>query len=137
MPDMKGPISYALTYPGRFGDVVSGLSLHEVGTLTFQKPQHRCFPCLSYAYKALEFGGTMPSVLNAANEIAVEAFLNREIAFTEIPVIIRKTMSLHTVKTDKNLNAVLAADKWAREKANGIVHSLRNKKNLKKRENEE
>jgi 1-deoxy-D-xylulose-5-phosphate reductoisomerase len=134
MPDMRGPISYALTYPGRFGDVVSGLSLHEVGSLTFKKPQHRCFPCLSYAYKALEAGGTMPSVLNAANEIAVEAFLNREIAFTEIPVVIRKTMSLHTVKTDKNLNAILEADRWAREKAKGIVHSLRNSKKLKKRE---
>jgi 1-deoxy-D-xylulose-5-phosphate reductoisomerase len=134
MPDMKGPISYALTYPGRFGDVVTGLSLHEVGSLTFKKPQHRSFPCLSYAYKALEAGGTMPSVLNAANEIAVEAFLNREIAFTEIPVVIRKTMSLHTVKTDKNLNAILEADRWAREKAKGIVHSLRNSKKLKKRE---
>jgi 1-deoxy-D-xylulose-5-phosphate reductoisomerase len=134
MPDMKGPISYALTYPGRFGDVVSGLSLHEIGSLTFKKPQHRCFPCLSYAYKALEAGGTMPSVLNAANEVAVEAFLNREIQFTEIPVVIRKTMDLHTVRTDKNLNAILDADRWAREKAKGIVHSLKNSKNLKKRE---
>jgi 1-deoxy-D-xylulose-5-phosphate reductoisomerase len=134
MPDMKGPISYALTYPARFGDVVSGLSLHEVGSLTFKKPQHRCFPCLSYAYKALEAGGTMPSVLNAANEVAVEAFLNREIQFTEIPLVIRKTMDRHTVRTDKYLNAVLEADQWAREKAKGIVHSLRNSKNLKKRE---
>jgi len=134
MPDMKGPISYALAYPGRFADVVSGLSLHEVGSLTFKKPQHRCFPCLSYAYKALEAGGTMPSVLNAANEIAVEAFLNREIQFTEIPVVIRKTMDRHAVRTDKNLNAVLEADQWAREKAKGIVYSLRKSKNLKKRE---
>jgi 1-deoxy-D-xylulose-5-phosphate reductoisomerase len=134
MPDMKGPISYALTYPGRFGDVVSGLSLHEIGSLTFKKPQHRCFPCLSYAYKALEAGGTMPSVLNAANEVAVDAFLNREIQFTEIPVVIRKTMARHTVRTDKNLNAVLEADQWAREIAKGIVNSLRKSKNLKKRE---
>jgi len=134
MPDMKGPISYALTYPERFRDVVSGLSLHEVGSLTFKKPQHRCFPCLSYAYKALEAGGTMPSVLNAANEVAVEAFLNREIPFTEIPVVIRKTMDRHTVRTDKNLNAILDADRWAREKAKGVVHSLKNSKNLKKRE---
>lgn len=121
VPDMKGPIAYALTYPKRLDGVIDGLSLHEIGTLTFKKPEHRSFPCLSYAYMALETGGTMPAVLNAANEVAVNAFLKSTIKFTEIPVIIKKTMDQHTVMPDTELHVVIEADKWARKKAEEVL----------------
>jgi 1-deoxy-D-xylulose-5-phosphate reductoisomerase len=124
VPDMKGPIAYALTYPGRLCDVIEGLSLHEVGSLTFRKPETSSFPCLSYAYEALEAGGTMPSVMNAANEVAVHAFLSRRIRFTDVPLVIRKIMDRHTVASDTELDAVIEADRWARERAKEIVKAL-------------
>jgi len=124
VPDMKGPIAYALTYPDRIDNVMDGLSLHEVGTLTFKKPNRNTFPCLSYAYRALEAGGTMPSALNAANEVAVSAFLKRTIRFTEIPVVIRHTMEDHSVSPDTTLQAVLEADRWARKKAERVIKTL-------------
>ncbi len=124
VPDMKGPIAYALTYPNRIDNIIDGLSLHEIGTLTFKKPKKNFFPCLSYAYQALETGGTMPSVLNAANEVAVNAFLKGIIRFTEIPVIIRKTMEDHSVNPDTELQAVLEADRWARKTAERVIKTL-------------
>jgi 1-deoxy-D-xylulose-5-phosphate reductoisomerase len=124
VPDMKGPIAYALTYPQRIDNVIDGLSLHEIGTLTFKKPKKISFPCLSYAYLALEAGGTMPSVLNAANEVAVNAFLKGIIRFTEIPVIIKKTMEEHTVRSDTELHAVIEADQWARKTAERVMKTL-------------
>jgi len=124
VPDMKGPIAYALTYPQRIDNVIDGLSLHEIGTLTFKKPKKISFPCLSYAYRALDAGGTMPSVLNAANEVAVNAFLKGSIRFTEIPVIIKKTMEEHTVRPDTELHAVIAADQWARKTAERVMKTL-------------
>jgi 1-deoxy-D-xylulose-5-phosphate reductoisomerase len=124
VPDMKGPIAYALTYPQRIDNIIDGLSLHEIGTLTFKKPKKISFPCLSYAYRALEAGGTMPSVLNAANEVAVNAFLKGIIRFTEIPVIIRKTMEEHTVRSDTELHAVIEADQWARKTAERVMKTL-------------
>jgi 1-deoxy-D-xylulose-5-phosphate reductoisomerase len=122
---MRGPIAYALTYPQRLKDVIEGLSLQEIGTLSFKKPAHRKFPCLSYAYKALETGGTMPSVLNAANEVAVNAFLKGAIGFTEIPAVIKKTMDTHIIMPDRELDAILEADRWARGKADEVVKSLK------------
>jgi 1-deoxy-D-xylulose-5-phosphate reductoisomerase len=124
VPDMKGPIAYALTYPQRIDNIIDGLSLHEIGTLTFKKPKKISFPCLSYAYRALKAGGTMPSVLNAANEVAVYAFLKGIIRFTEIPVIIKKTMEEHTVKSDTELHAVIEADQWARKTAERVMKTL-------------
>ena len=124
VPDMKGPIAYALTYPRRLEDVINGLSLDEIGSLTFKKPDNKCFPCLSYAYMALEAGGTMPSVLNAANEVAVNAFLKGKIKFTKISVIIKKTMDYHIVMSDTELDAVIEADRWARKKAGEVIKSL-------------
>jgi 1-deoxy-D-xylulose-5-phosphate reductoisomerase len=124
VPDMKGPIAYALTYPRRLEDVINGLSLDEIGSLTFKKPDNKGFPCLSYAYLALEAGGTMPSVLNAANEVAVNAFLKGKIKFTKISVIIKKTMDYHIVMSDTELDAVIEADRWAREKAEEVIKSL-------------
>ncbi|MBE0426751.1 MAG: 1-deoxy-D-xylulose-5-phosphate reductoisomerase [Nitrospirae bacterium] len=124
IPDMKGPIAYALTYPERLEDVLPGLDLASISFLSFKKPDTRCFPCLSYAYKALEAGGTMPSVMNAANEVAVNAFLNEKIKFTDIPVIIKKTMGLHTVIFGSGLETVMEADRWARKKAEEVVNRL-------------
>lgn len=120
VPDMKGPIAYALAYPKRLNGVIDGLSFHEIGNLTFRSPEHGSFPCLSYAYMALETGGTMPAVLNAANEVAVNAFLKGTIKFTEIPVIIKKTMDQHTVMPDTELRVVMEADKWARKRAEEV-----------------
>jgi 1-deoxy-D-xylulose-5-phosphate reductoisomerase len=121
VPDMKGPIAYALTYPHRLTDVLDTLSLSDIGPLTFQKPDTKRFPCLSCAYLALEAGGTMPSVLNAANEIAVNAFLKGEIRFSDIPVVIRKTMDQHTILPDRELDVVIEADRWARKKAEEFI----------------
>ena len=121
VPDMKGPIAYAMTYPQRLHNVLQALSLHEIGTLTFQKPDTRRFPCLSYAYIALEAGGTMPSVLNAANEVAVHAFLKGSIKFNEIPVIIKKTMDSHSVMPDTDLDVIMESDRWARKKAEEFI----------------
>jgi 1-deoxy-D-xylulose-5-phosphate reductoisomerase len=103
---------------------MDGLSLHEIGTLTFKKPKKISFPCLWYAYQALEAGGTMPSVLNAANEVAVSSFLKGIIRFTDIPVIIKKTMEEHTVRPDMELHAVIEADQWARKTAERKMKTL-------------
>ncbi|MEW6583992.1 MAG: 1-deoxy-D-xylulose-5-phosphate reductoisomerase [Nitrospirota bacterium] len=124
VPDMKAPIAYALTYPERLGDVIHGLSLHEVGSLTFRKPETRCFPCLTYAYEALREGGTMPCVMNAANEVAVQAFLKGLVRFTEIPRIIKKTMNGHAVRSDNTLSYIVEADRWSRETAKKMVKKL-------------
>jgi 1-deoxy-D-xylulose-5-phosphate reductoisomerase len=121
IPDMKGPIAYALSYPERLENVMQGLDLDRIESLVFKKPDNECFPCLSYAYMALESRGTMPSVLNAANEVAVDAFLKGMIRFIEIPLIIRETMEEHVVMSDAELAAILEADKWARKKAEGIL----------------
>lgn len=123
VPDMRGPIAYALTYPQRLHDVIEGLSLHDIGTLSFKKPVDGIFPCLSYAYKALDSGGTMPSVMNASNEVAVNAFLKGRIRFTDIPVIIKRTMDQHTVEADTELDTVLEADRWARKKAEEAINA--------------
>ncbi|MEW6675171.1 MAG: 1-deoxy-D-xylulose-5-phosphate reductoisomerase [Nitrospirota bacterium] len=128
VPDMKGPIAYALSYPERLDDIVIGLDLERIPSLTFRRPNNECFPCLSYAYRAVEAGGTMPSVLNAVNEVAVGAFLKGRIKFTEIPVIIRETMDHHIVMPDTELGVVIEADRWAREKAEEIIKKFKNQK---------
>jgi 1-deoxy-D-xylulose-5-phosphate reductoisomerase len=124
LPDMRTPISYAMNYPGRMPLDLPSLDLTEMGTLTFCKPDHDRFPCLSLGYESLRIGGTMPATLNAANEIAVEAFLNGGIRFTDIAGIIRSTMDLHTTKDIESLEDALEADRWAREKAESLVVAL-------------
>ena len=125
MPDMRGPISYALSYPERLSGPISGLELETIGSLTFRKPDHDMFPCLSYAYQAIRTGGTVPAALNAANEVAVYAFLNNKIGFNDIPAVIRNTVERHTVKAEPELDDVLEADRWAREIAGQYVKELR------------
>jgi 1-deoxy-D-xylulose-5-phosphate reductoisomerase len=117
MPDMRGPIAYALSFPERLKLSVPRLDLVRTKTLTFERPDRRRFPCLDYAYEALRAGGTMPAVLNAANEEAVQAFLDRRIPFTAIHQTIRATMKAHDVKPVYELPDVMAADQWARERA--------------------
>jgi 1-deoxy-D-xylulose-5-phosphate reductoisomerase len=120
VPDMKVPISYALTYPNRIKNNFEKLDLFKIGTLTFEKPDIDTFECLSLAYEAIKKGGTMPAVLNAANEIAVAKFLNGNCRFTDIPVIIRKTMAAYTVKDKYTIDELLEADKWGRDFASKI-----------------
>ncbi|MCL5024441.1 MAG: 1-deoxy-D-xylulose-5-phosphate reductoisomerase [Nitrospirae bacterium] len=120
-PDMKGPIAYALSYPRRLNDTVPRLELETIGALTFHKPDAETFPCLGFAYGALKAGGTMPAVLNAANEILVNAFLERRIDFTGIPGIIKRVMDRHDARRADTLDAVIEADRWAREKANEYI----------------
>lgn len=114
-PDMKVPIQYALTYPKRVKNSFPKIDFFEKNNLTFEKPKTELFPCLGLAYNAIRTGGTMPTVMNASNEIAVAKFINKEIGFMDIPKLIEKAMSAYNVKYDYSLDDVLEADKWARE----------------------
>ena len=123
IPDMRIPISYALNYPDRLKNTLPSLNLAEVKNLSFEKPDTEKFPCLKFAFEALKIGETMPAVLNAANEMAVNAFLNREISFNKIPEIIKKTMKSHKVCHAKGISDILKADRWAREHAKNLIAS--------------
>lgn len=115
MPDMRHPIGYALYYPERTHlDCISKLKLAEIKNLSFEHPRKDVFPCLQYAYDALKVGGTMPAVLNAANEVVVEAFLNGKISFMEIPQIIHNVMEEHICISSPTLEQILESDAWAR-----------------------
>jgi 1-deoxy-D-xylulose-5-phosphate reductoisomerase len=124
LPDMRTPISYAMRYPGRMPLDLPSFDLTEIAKLTFCKPDHDRFPCLGLGYESLRIGGTMPATMNAANEIAVEAFLNGGIRFTDIAEIIRSTMDVHITKDVETLEDALEADRWAREKAESLVVAL-------------
>jgi 1-deoxy-D-xylulose-5-phosphate reductoisomerase len=113
-PDMRLPIQYALLYPERIDTGLPRLRLEQVRSLEFESPDLNRYPCLRLAYEAARLGGTMPTVLNAANEVAVHRFLQGQIAFTEIPIIVEKTMEAHQPEK-ATLQAVLDADAWARE----------------------
>jgi 1-deoxy-D-xylulose-5-phosphate reductoisomerase len=124
LPDMRTPISYAMRYPARMALDLPSLDLAEIGRLTFCKPDHDRFPCLNLGYESLRIGGTMPAAMNAANEIAVDAFLNHGLRFSEIPQVIRSTMEAHAHQEITCLDDALEADRWAREKAESLVHAL-------------
>jgi 1-deoxy-D-xylulose-5-phosphate reductoisomerase len=113
-----------MRYPGRLPLDLPSLDLTEIAKLTFCKPDHDRFPCLTLGYESLRIGGTMPATMNAANEIAVEAFLNGGIRFTDIADIIRSTMDVHTTKEIETVEDALEADRWAREKAESLVVAL-------------
>jgi len=121
IPDMRIPISYALNYPDRLENALPSLNLAQVKNLSFEMPDTEKFPCLKLAFEALKKGETMPAVLNAANEVAVNAFLNREISFNKIPEIIKKTMKSHRVSLIREISDVLKADRWAREYAKKLI----------------
>ncbi len=122
-PDMKGPIAFALSYPERLEGVAPSLDLAKVGALTFEEPDKERFPCLGYAYEALEAGGSMPAVLSAANEVAVKYFLEERIGFMDIPRVLRKTMKAHAPSPIKTVDDALRADLWARREAERVIES--------------
>lgn len=115
--DMRVPIQYALSSPERLNHFVASLDLSKVGKLCFEKPDVRRFPCLGLGYEAKRRGGTLPAVLNAANEAAVARFLAKEIPFLGIPRLIERIMAQHRVKSCPSLADILEADHWAREEA--------------------
>ncbi len=127
VPDMKGPISYALSYPDRLGDVLPALDLAEIKELTFEEPDMKKYPSLSLTFDALRAGGTMPCVLNAANEIAVDAFLEEKIPFTGISSVVSDTMAEHEVLGGETIEEVINVSNWARRKTLEII-DLRNGK---------
>jgi len=123
-PDMRVPIAHALAYPERWESGVPGLKLAEIGRLNFQPVDLRRFPCLALARDALRAGGILPNVLNAANEVAVEAFLGERIAFTRIAEVIGRALEAAgstSLPGDESLEAVLEVDAWARQAAAGFL----------------
>lgn len=116
-PDMRAPIAYAIAWPERCESGIQKLDLTKIGTLTFEEPDTERFPSLRLAFEALKAGRTYPAVLNAANEIAVAAFLDKKTGFTDIPAIVDKTMQAHEAYTPSSLEEYLAADRWARDTA--------------------
>jgi 1-deoxy-D-xylulose-5-phosphate reductoisomerase len=116
-PDMCLPIQYALTYPDRAVSERVQTNFPKIGTLTFEEPDVERFPAIKLARRAGEVGGTLPAVLNAANEIAVEAFVNRKINFPQITELVRRTMDAHKVVSHPTLEQILVADNWARTAA--------------------
>lgn len=121
--DMQLPIQFALSYPKRFRSENYRLNLAQVGQLNFLPVDSMKFPCLRLAYEAGRKGGTAPCILNAANEICVEAFLRGEITFTEISIIIQTVLREHEALTHPNLEDVLKADSWTRSRTQALIHS--------------
>jgi 1-deoxy-D-xylulose-5-phosphate reductoisomerase len=121
--DMCFPIQYAVTWPDRVPNSLPPLDFGKLSKLEFATPRYDDFPALNLARRAGEEGGTLPAVLNAANEVAVAAFLDRQLSFPRIWQTVEKVMDRHTVVAHPNLDAILAADQWAREEARRVVGS--------------
>ena len=123
-PDMKAPIAYALSHPERVSTGVKPLDLTTFSGLTFFNPDMKKFPCLGLAYAAIRAGESMPAVMNAANEIAVEAFLEGRIGFVQIARVIEATMNAHGAHDLKSIDEVLLADRWGRDTARDICKGM-------------
>ena len=123
-PDMRTPIANALAFPERIESGVAQLDLTAIGTLQFEKPDYARFPCLALAFEALEAGGTAPALLNAANEVAVQAFLERRIGFRDIDRVIARVMHEQSHGAASSIDAVMAQDALARTAAHSIVAGL-------------
>jgi 1-deoxy-D-xylulose-5-phosphate reductoisomerase len=123
-PDMKAPIAYALSYPERVATGVKPLDLTLFSGLTFFKPDLEKFRCLKLAYDALDSGPSMPAVMNAANEVAVAAFLEGRIGFNTIAMVIEDTMAAHDSVQMATIDDVLHADRWGRDKAAETITTL-------------
>lgn len=117
LPDMCLPIQYALTYPDRVKSDRVQTDLAKLGSLTFEEPDSERFPALDLARRAGRLGGTMPAVLNASNEVAVESFCNGKISFDQISQVVKRTMDRHEWVDHPTLDQILAADSWARQTA--------------------
>jgi 1-deoxy-D-xylulose-5-phosphate reductoisomerase len=122
-PDMKAAIAYALTYPERFDIQQTAPDFPALGTLTFHSPDFSKFPCLRLAFEACKVGGTLPAAMNAANEVAVEAFLGERLSYPGIAQSIEKVMARHSVVLDPSLEDIMAADNWARKVAAELIMS--------------
>lgn len=120
-PDMCLPIQYALTYPERTVSCRVQTNLAKLGTLTFEEPDEERFPALRLARRAATVGGTMPAVFNAANEVAVEAFIQRQISFPQISSTVARTLDRHQVVEAPTLDQILDADRWARREAAAVA----------------
>jgi len=123
--DMRIPIQYALSYPRRLSNSLPRLDFYKLQGLHFEKPDLKKFPCLALAYRAAEVPGTLPAVLNAANEVAVQEFLERRINFGAIPLLIAKVMDKHRNRKDPELEHILEADRWARRQASLYIEKKR------------
>jgi 1-deoxy-D-xylulose-5-phosphate reductoisomerase len=128
VPDMRIPIAYALSYPHRLRGKWESLELTRHGELNFLPVDHKRYPALELAYGAIREGGTMPVVLNGANEVAVDAFLAGRIGFRDIHSIIDQTMQHHAAARPKEISEILRVDAWAREQAASVVKQLDSKR---------
>jgi 1-deoxy-D-xylulose-5-phosphate reductoisomerase len=124
VPDMKIPIAYALTYPERIINDLPFLNFVKMGKLEFLKPDIKKFPCLGLAYEAGICGGTAPVVLNAADEVAVSAFMEKKIRFIDLPKIMEKILILHNSINNPSLDDILQADLWARKETKKIIERI-------------
>ena len=122
--DMCFPIQYAVTWPNRVPNTLPPLDFSKLSKLEFFTPRYEDFPALNLARRAGETGGTLPAVMNAANEIAVAAFLDQQVRFPEIWYVVEEVMNRHSAIAHPNLDAILEADQWARNEAQGCVKSL-------------
>ena len=122
--NMCFPIQYAVTWPDRVPNTLPPLDFSKLSKLEFFTPRYEDFPALNLARRAGETGGTLPAVMNAANEIAVAAFLDRRLRFPDIWHVVEEVMNRHTAIAHPNLDAILEADQWARREAHGYVKSL-------------
>ncbi len=122
VPDMRIPIQYALSYPHRYPIEVPAMDFRTIRTLSFEQPDLVKFPCLNLAFEALRRGKTFPAVLNAANELAVSAFLENKIRFTDIPVIIERQMEKHQPSTVKNFEHLLEVDAITRKNTKKYIN---------------
>jgi 1-deoxy-D-xylulose-5-phosphate reductoisomerase len=125
MPDMRLPIGYALSYPDRLNTAFGGIDWTAVPTLTFEPPDVDAFPCLSLGFEAGRLGGTAPAWLNAANEIAVDAFLSGTISWVAIPDVVAATLERHDRGAGGTVDEIVEADRLARECAAGFVRSMK------------
>jgi len=122
--NMCFPIQYAVTWPDRVPNTLPPLDFSKLSKLEFFTPRYEDFPALNLARRAGETGGTLPAVMNAANEVAVAAFLDRRLRFPDIWHVVEEVMNRHTAIAHPNLDAILEADRWARREAQGYVKSL-------------
>ncbi len=119
--DMRIPIQYALTYPKRLKTSLGGLDLVKIKSLNFTAPDVKKFACLALAYRAAHDGGTAPCVLNAANEVCVEEFLNGNLTFNGIPAVVGKVLSRNRAVAEPSLSDIMHADSWARAEARKVI----------------
>lgn len=124
-PDMKLSIQYALTYPERLPSLVKSIRFGEIKRLDFLSPDFKKFPCLKLAYEAAYAGGTMPCVLNAANEIAVESFLDNKIKLPDIPVVVREVTDKHSAVKLPTISDIELAESWARKEAKDVINDIK------------